>query len=176
MEKKMETMTNHKSARPEVVLDGDSMEQDLFQLMGYVYAHGQHTGTKGVVESGHLKDLGEAFLRKYGPLEGLSPKVHLNTAHMIKRAAIQLESTQKSLKEASGKLRVHEHYMNIMSQLERSNSCRDGGSDLVYDLAATAERMIYAAEEALKRPESFEDIEDDWTAKGNGVSPIQANQ
>ena len=173
----METVRGgHKNTHPSVVLDGSGMEQDIYQLLGYVHVHGQKIGTGGVFDSEHMKELGEEFLRKYGPMEGLSPKAQLNTAHLMKRAALRLENVEKSLAATTEKLNIHEQYMDIICKIDRSNLNRCGsGDNLAWDLAASSESMRCSAENALKKPESFDDIEDDWTAKGNGTSAIQSN-
>lgn len=161
-------------ARPQDILNGHDMNQDIHQLLGYVWQNGMLSNERTIFPSDHLAAIGEEFLRKYRTLEIQSPKAQLNSAHTIKRAALQLESTVTQLNKVTEKLDIHEHYMNVMGQLDRSKGLLSGkGESLSWELASIAERMRGEAEEAMKKPESFDDIEDDWTAKGNGTSEIQ---
>ena len=114
----METMkSGHKLVSAEHVLDGHSMNQDLGQLIGYVWAEGNE---RRVMPSEHFTSLVEAFVRKYRSMEIESPKRILNDAHTLKRAAHELKWAKEELYNKSEKLAIHEFYMSTMKQIDRS--------------------------------------------------------
>lgn len=169
------TMGDRKNPSPKQVLDGNDMNTDLFQLIGYVHSHGVTTGKDGLFDSSHMRELGEEFYRKYRSTEAKSPKRILNNVHQIKALLHDFRDTKKKLSEKSEKLAIHEHYMGIIQKLDRrlDGLCGDHSSWLEEQVGDIACSMEMEAQEYLNNPESFSDIEDDWTAKGNGTGAIQ---
>lgn len=66
-----QSCNKHSYAAPEMVLDGSDMNQDIHQLMGYVWAEGNE---KRVMPSEHFAHLGRVFLQKYVHVVKSNPK------------------------------------------------------------------------------------------------------
>lgn len=158
-----------KNQKIEAILDGHDMNQDLHQLIGYVHCHGIETGTEGVFDSAHFVELASAFLRKHNTMERTNPKRLLNEAHTIKQLVSEHRETTKRLDETYGKLRIHEHYMDVVNQFKRHDLVGRGWDHRADEAEKIARSMELEATVAMQKPESFDDIEDDWTAKGNGT-------
>lgn len=150
-------------AKPEKVLDGNDMNQDIGQLIGYVHSIGIDTGPKGVFPSEHFIELIETFMRKHRQVELRSPKRLANDAFQIKRLVDEHKYLQARYNEDKEKLNLHEYYKNLLQRLDdRGGVCRSDKSDALYSAEQIAHSMEMEAKAFMEKPESFDDIPDQW--------------
>lgn len=164
----METVINannkepQKDASPKEVLNGHDMNQDIHQLLGYVHTHGQIAGASSQFPSEHMQDLAAEFLRKYRPLKHTSPKNMENIAHRLKMYIKDHQNLRLRYESQSEKLSIHEHYMKIIQRMDMGYHTMCSEYSLESCLESFANNYESEAKEWMNKPESFDDITDEW--------------